>query len=371
VPQERMPQARTPALQLFFCRAKVTPGLTTSHYGVKAMNSRSKLKEMGRQQIMAAIVECTEKLGAVPSQPQLTKMTNFTKLQIRKHFGSYAHALRACNLEKSGGGWKISMEALFQDWAMVVRALGKLPSVTEYEQNSQYSQTPLVKRFGTWGQVPHGLKQYIEEQGTEEEWKDILEKIAALDVEARGKQESRWNGVARPASLHEQAGLAGQEGTNDTLVTQIPVTQIPGANTGNGPARRRGATAGGFRFGPPNGAGWRAKILEDRPVYGPLMNPSPLAHGPTNEMGVLFLFGTVAAELGFVVTWIRSEFPDCEAMILVGPEKWQRIRIEFEYESRNFLKHMHDAKECDLIVCWKHNWPECPVEVLELSSMIG
>jgi len=335
------------------------------------MNSRSKLKEMGRQQIMAAIVECTEKLGEVPSQPQLTKMTNFTKLQIRKHFGSYAHALRACNLEKSGGGWKISMEALFQDWAMVVRALGKLPSVTEYEQTSKYSQTPLVKRFGTWGQVPHGLKQYIEEQGTEEEWKDILEKIAALDVEARGKRESRWNGVARPASLHEQAGLAGQEGTNDTPVTQIPVTQIPGANTGNGPARRRGATAGGFRFGPPNGAGWRAKILEDRPVYGPLMNPSPLAHGPTNEMGVLFLFGTVAAELGFVVTWIRSEFPDCEAMILVGPEKWQRIRIEFEYESRNFLKHMHDAKECDLIVCWKHNWPECPVEVLELSSMIG
>jgi hypothetical protein len=85
---------------------------------------------------------------------------------------------------------------------------------------------------------------------------------------------------------------------------------------------------------------------------------------------VLFLFGTVAAQLGFVVTWVRSEFPDCEAMILVGPEKWQRIRIEFEYESRNFLKHMHDAKECDLIVCWRHNWPECPVEVLELSAVM-
>lgn len=316
---------------------------------------------MGRQQIMAAIVECTEKLGEVPSQPQLTKMTNFTKLQIRRHFGSYAHALRACRLNKSGGGWKISMEALFQDWAMVVRALGKLPSVTEYEQNSQYSQTPLVKRFGTWGQVPHGLKQYIEEQEKEEEWKDILEKIKEVDTVAEEKAGPRWTGIAKPASLIEQAGLAVQKETNETA----------GANIGNGPARRRGATAGGFRFGPPNGAGWRAKVLEDRPVYGPLMNPSPLAHGPTNELGVLFLFGTVAAELGFVVTWIRSEFPDCEAMILVGPEKWQRIRVEFEYESRNFLKHMHDAKECDLIVCWKHNWPECPVEVLELNAVIG
>ena len=85
---------------------------------------------------------------------------------------------------------------------------------------------------------------------------------------------------------------------------------------------------------------------------------------------MLFLFGTVAADLGFVVTWIRSEFPDCEAMILVEGDKWQRIRIEFEYESRNFLRHMHDAKECDLIVCWKHNWPECPVEVLELSKVL-
>src|SRR6476646_9748018 len=252
-----MPQARTPALQLFFCCAKVTPGLTTSHYGVKAMNSRSKLKEMGRQQIMAAIVECTEKLGEVPSQPQLTKMTNFTKLQIRKHFGSYAHALRACKLEKSGGGWKITMEALFQDWAMVVRALGKLPSVTEYEQTSQYSQTPLVKRFGTWGQVPHGLKQYIEEQGRKEEWKDILEKIVALDT-AQEKQEPRWNGTAR---------MAIREGMNEALITQTPITQtqvmqtpvteIPNANERSGFGRQgmgmhRAARAGGFRFGPPN-----------------------------------------------------------------------------------------------------------------------
>jgi len=23
----------------------------------------------------------------------------------------------------------------------------------------------------------------------------------------------------------------------------------------------------------------------------------------------------------------------------------------------------------DVIVCWKHNWPGCPLEVLELSTM--
>jgi hypothetical protein len=25
-----------------------------------------------------------------------------------------------------------------------------------------------------------------------------------------------------------------------------------------------------------------------------------------------------------------------------------------------------DARDCDLIVSWKHNWPECPVDVVEL-----
>lgn len=45
--------------------------------------------------------------------------------------------------------------------------------------------------------------------------------------------------------------------------------------------------------------------------------------------------------------------------------------IEFEYDSRNFLQHMHDMKDCDLIVCWKHTWKECPVEVIELSRLFG
>jgi hypothetical protein len=51
---------------------------------------------------------------------------------------------------------------------------------------------------------------------------------------------------------------------------------------------------------------------------------------------------------------------------------WQRVRIEFEFESRNFLKHRHKKDGCDMIICWRHNWPECPsnIEVLELSKVL-
>jgi hypothetical protein len=112
-------------------------------------------------------------------------------------------------------------------------------------------------------------------------------------------------------------------------------------------------------------------VMTDRPVYGPLIRPYPMIHGPINENGVLYLFGTVSERLGFVVTLIQGAFPDCYAMRLVDVDRWQPVRIEFEYESRNFLKHMHDPSGCDIIVCWKHNWPECPLEVIELSKVVG
>lgn len=43
--------------------------------------------------------------------------------------------------------------------------------------------------------------------------------------------------------------------------------------------------------------------------------------------------------------------------------------IEFEYESRNFLVHQHRVEDCDMIVCWTHNWEGCPLEVVELRTL--
>jgi len=77
-----------------------------------------------------------------------------------------------------------------------------------------------------------------------------------------------------------------------------------------------------------------------------------------------------ARRLGFVVHHLQPAFPDCEAMRETIRGHWQRLRIEFEFESRSFLKHRHKKNGCDIIVCWRHNWPECPasIEVLELSK---
>lgn len=105
-------------------------------------------------------------------------------------------------------------------------------------------------------------------------------------------------------------------------------------------------------------------------LYGDFINFRGLQHAPVNEQGVVFLFGMICRELGYVVEIVKSGFPDCEAKRRVQGRagKWQRVRIEFEYESRNFRTHGHDPDQCDVIVCWEDNWADCPIEVLELRS---
>ncbi len=112
--------------------------------------------------------------------------------------------------------------------------------------------------------------------------------------------------------------------------------------------------------------------LKGRATYGNPTNFRGLRYEPVNEQGVVLLFGMLAKDLGYIIEAVQKGFPDCEAMRQVAPDRWQRVRIEFEFESRNFRDHGHPLTGCDIIVCWRHNWHECPahVEILELSNVI-
>ena len=39
---------------------------------------------------------------------------------------------------------------------------------------------------------------------------------------------------------------------------------------------------------------------------------------------------------------LTSDFPDCLARRKVGRNRWEEVRIEFEYESKSFVTHGHD-----------------------------
>ena len=112
--------------------------------------------------------------------------------------------------------------------------------------------------------------------------------------------------------------------------------------------------------------------LHRRRRFGEAINFEGLRHAPFNELGVVFLFGIISRKLGFTVESVQSGFPDCLAKRIVDSKRGllEQVEIEFEYESRSFVKHGHDYKRCDLLVCWIHNWPECPIPVLEMKEEV-
>jgi hypothetical protein len=105
-----------------------------------------------------------------------------------------------------------------------------------------------------------------------------------------------------------------------------------------------------------------------------------MASAPVNEMGVVLVFGMVAADIGYAVEAVGTAFPDCSARRPVVDElggalradaRWEPVRVEFEYRSRYFFYHGHEVDECDVIICWQHEWPDCPLEVLALEDVVA
>ena len=107
-------------------------------------------------------------------------------------------------------------------------------------------------------------------------------------------------------------------------------------------------------------------------VYGDPIQFRGVRHAPADVGGVIFLFGMVARELGFMVEAMSSGFPRCEAMRQLAPGKWARLRIEFELKSRDFRETGRNPAACDLLVCWDDTWPDRPasLDVLSLSQIL-
>lgn len=267
---------------------------------------------MSKEEILKAIRSCARKLKRNPSRRDLRGL-RISEETLYKHFGGLKGALEQAGLRPSGPGFEQREATVLLDWAAVARKLSKLPSVHEYESAGRFSHAPFESRYRQWTRVPAAFRKFAKEAKMEFEWRDVLAMI--------GERE-RKNGTAKVRSSHQRSR--------------------------------------------------KKDVFQDRPVYGPLMNLPEMVHEPLNEQGVIFAFGTVARRLGFAVLRFQPGFPDCEALREVVKGQLQRMRIEFEFESKNFLRHGHKPAGCDAIVCWRHNWKECPghIEVIELRKVL-
>jgi hypothetical protein len=273
-----------------------------------------------RDEVLNAIRAAAQSLGRPPSRAEFKSSSGMTEYQVLKHFPSWREAVRAAGLEPHSTNLPIDPEVLLEDWGEFVRRVRRIPTRDQYRRDGTYSPGVFEKRFGPWSAVPLKFREFADGKP---EWADV---VALLPIE---NARAPFTAVSPSASTPQ---------STDWVPTQSH----------------------------------RHSKLDNRATYGNPLDFRGLRHEPVNEQGVVFLFGMVARELGYHVEAVQTGYPDCEAKRQVDAGKWQRVRIEFEFESRNFRDHGHPPDGCDVIVCWRHNWLECPapLEVVELSAVI-
>ena len=272
-----------------------------------------------KSELLDAIRQCAAELGHPPSRSQFLAKSGLTEYYILKHFRSWRDAQSAAGVEPNMGNVQLADEDLLADWGAYVREHRHIPTRDQYRRDGKFSPSTFEKHFGPWSSLPVKFRHYANELP---EWADVL----ALMPEVGAPRVS-------------QGEIQSRERT-------VPLRNVRSQV--------------------------RHPKLVNRPTYGDPIDFRGLRHEPVNEQGVVFLFGMVAKELGYMVEAVQGAYPDCEAKRQIAPNNWQRVRIEFEFESRNFRDHGHAIDGCDVIICWRHNWPECPehLEVLELATTI-
>jgi len=238
-----------------------------------------------------------------------TRATGMSSRRVYDHFESWPALCAAAGLEPRPPQPRVPEEEIFAAMHDCFLRHGGVCSRKRFVRESRYSEALMRRRFATW---PAALGAF-----------------------------RRWARQHAPGFPH-MAALDARLGSGEAWP----------------PAAR----------GLPPGPSWPAR--GGRTCGEPLAFRA-LLFAPVNEQGVVLLFGMVAAELGYAVETVAASFPDCTARRRVAGGRWESVRIEFEFRSRSFREHGHDAAGCDVIVCWEHDWADCPLEVLALRPAIG
>jgi len=117
----------------------------------------------------------------------------------------------------------------------------------------------------------------------------------------------------------------------------------------------------------------RLSRVKQKEVVGSKIDIPGLTYAPINEQGVILLFGILSHDLKFSVERIRQEYPDAAVIdYRDDPNRGIKKDIEFEFLSSNFSKQKHPIEKCDIIVCWEHDWKNCPkeIEIIELKGVV-
>ena len=327
---------------------------------------------MAKHDIIEAIKNLAEKKGRNwLTHSEFFIESGISQHQFSNHFARWNDAVVQAGLRPLGKTGRpdrpkgMTKEHLIKSVLQIAEELGrKAISETEFTKKTGISYRPIHRLFGSWEQfvTEAGLSVHpahnkkIPDEALYNEFYRLRDEIGhfpsyqELAVNAkysRGTFENRFGTFSQFKINAIQFGI--RAGLVEPDVGQYELEQHPRA---------------------PRDAAVSYEALSDRPVLGDRIDFRGLLHAPVNELGVVYLFGMLCEELGFVVESVQAGFPDCEAKRRLANNHWQRVHIEFEFKSANFLAHGHDLSKCDLIVCWKHDWRDCPIEVISLKDFV-
>ncbi len=253
-----------------------------------------------------------------------------------------------------------SEESLLNELRRVAKILNKdTLTEREFKQHSKASCNVIIRRFGTWNTALQraGLIVRYAQNITEEELFADIERV--------------WDQLGRQPIYREirQLGKFSSSTYADHFGGWIKALEAFAQWKGKGKTDRFGDLK---EIAP--------EIMVDQPQkprrirkveYGEPIDFQGLRHAPLNEQGVVYLFGILSRQLGFIIEAVRTDFPDCEGKRQISgkQDRWEQVSIEFEYRSSHFKEHGHPLSECDLIVCWEHDWKDCPIEVISLKEV--
>ena len=308
------------------------------------------------------------------SIPEFTRHGRVSATTVRSRLGGWRRALERAGLEPCELTRKSALlteEQCVEELKRVARILGHAEvSCREYKQLGKYSYTRICRAMGGWllalqkaGLHPaSGYKRKLP-------LPELADSFLRVVIET-GRVPTIWQMTRRTGLSTSTLGARRFGGYRDFKRRAIEQLVQSKRTMPKYIRRLLDEELASLLAAVPARAEDRSSSTPHR--QGRTLHFRQFIYAPTGEPDVVSLFGAVAEELGFEIVGNRSPFPDCEARRKVPGrrEHFVRCMIEYEYSSSDYRRHRHPATGCDLVVCWKHDWPKCPVEVLELSQAI-
>lgn len=306
------------------------------------------MKKHTKDEIQQKLLETAQKLGPSFKATDFERLTSIDYHAVSRIFGSWHDAMISVGLEPVTSRRNITKPDLIAQAKILAAKLGKNTlTITDWRGKGICDDGVIRRRFGSWS-------NFLKECG--------LEIGNPQDISNDGL-------LSEMGRLHNLLGKKVSPGDMDSKGTFSSSTYI----------RRWGSWQNAWACYLDSPYSQPSRNLQEvcevsllgKPQFGEIINVPGMLHAPVNELGVIYLFALASKKLGFNIEAVQADFPDAIAKRrLPGQKHWETVRIEFEFKSKHFKKQNHPIKGCDLIVCWEHDWKECPLPVLELSKMI-